>query len=67
MSSLINCLKTPIYVPESAEMVVNMWRQTDDRSVWYEWLVEVFEDAKGKKRKLGMSELHSSRKNGCLM
>ena len=41
-----------------------MWRQTDDRSVWYEWLVEVLDE---KKRPLALSELHSSKKNACLM
>lgn len=79
-----------------------MWRQTDDRKVWYEWVVEVFKveevcdlcDREGcrgyanmlqpdypigkdgeqirtamreRKVKVGMSELHSSRANGCLM
>lgn len=51
-------------------MVISMWRQTDDRGVWYEWLVEVFETTgggNGRKRRLGMSELHSSRKNACVM
>jgi len=64
-------LKTPITIPDNAEMEVTMWRQTDDRKVWYEWVVEVFEATAAaeskKRRKLGMSELHSSRKNGCLM
>lgn len=77
-----------------------MYRQTDDRKVWYEWMVEVFsvehpvshststvlspvmsggrtvspgvETCKGKdgnprRVKVGMSELHSSIKEGCLM
>ena len=48
-------------------MEISMWRQTDDRGVWYEWLVEVFESGGKGKRRLGMSELHSSRKNACLM
>ncbi|KAK3074361.1 hypothetical protein LTR53_003290 [Teratosphaeriaceae sp. CCFEE 6253] len=61
-------LKTPLFVPEGAEMEVSMWRQTDDRKVWYEWAVEVFVEVGGAKRmKVGMSELHSSRRNGCLM
>ena len=64
-------LKTPQYVPDGAEMEVSMWRQTDDRKVWYEWVVEVFErvggDAGRRRKKLGMSEVHSSRRNGCLM
>ncbi|KAK3067496.1 hypothetical protein LTR53_015595, partial [Teratosphaeriaceae sp. CCFEE 6253] len=61
-------LKTPLFVPKGAEMEVSMWRQTDDRKVWYEWAVEVFAGVSGSKRmKVGMSELHSSRRNGCLM
>ncbi|KAL1955166.1 hypothetical protein VTO42DRAFT_8981 [Malbranchea cinnamomea] len=35
-------LKTPIYVPANSEIVVTMFRQTDNRKVWYEWIVEVF-------------------------
>jgi type II protein arginine methyltransferase len=31
-----------MYIPDDGEIVVNMWRQTDDRKVWYEWIVEVF-------------------------
>ena len=61
----------PITIPDEAEIEVSMWRQTDDRKVWYEWFVEVFkETGDGKKKnrmRLGASELHSSRKNGCLM
>ncbi|SMQ54026.1 unnamed protein product [Zymoseptoria tritici ST99CH_1A5] len=78
-------LKTPMYVPDNAEIEVSMWRQTDDRKVWYEWFVEVFKietavverivDEEGKKQgferkkrtRVAVSELHSSRANGCLM
>jgi type II protein arginine methyltransferase len=56
--------QAPIYTPKNAEIAVSMWRQTDDRSVWYEWLVEVFGE---NKRPLALSELHSSKKNACLM
>ncbi|PYH96272.1 protein methyltransferase RmtC [Aspergillus ellipticus CBS 707.79] len=35
-------LKTPLNVPDNSEVVVTMYRQTDDRKVWYEWMVEVF-------------------------
>ncbi|KAF2772727.1 protein arginine N-methyltransferase [Teratosphaeria nubilosa] len=60
--------KTPLTVPEGAEMVVKMWRQTDDRKVWYEWIAEMFVRSQGKgRRRVGMSDLHSSRANGCLM
>lgn len=48
-------------------MEVSMWRQTDDRSVWYEWLVEVYEKVNGRKRRLAISDLHSSRKHACLI
>ncbi|WPB03278.1 uncharacterized protein RHO25_007915 [Cercospora beticola] len=60
-------LKTPLYVPDDAEVEVTMWRQTDDRKVWYEWIVEVYQKVGGKRWKLGGSVLHSSRTNGCLM
>lgn len=61
-------IKTPLFVPVGAELVVYMWRQTDDRKVWYEWLIEVWQrDDQKRKRKIGMSEIGSSRKNGCLM
>ncbi|KAE8342244.1 hypothetical protein BDV24DRAFT_173864 [Aspergillus arachidicola] len=98
-------LKTPLNVPDNGEVVVTMYRQTDDRKVWYEWMVEVFAleghmeppapefiapvmsgarggspsaDSKPQQRKssgrsgmrrvkVGMSELHSSIKEGCLM
>ncbi|KAF7588045.1 methyltransferase protein [Aspergillus hancockii] len=97
-------LKTPLNVPDNGEIVVTMYRQTDDRKVWYEWMVEVFAldypmeapvtefiapvmsgargvspgadskpqqkagGQKGVRRvKVGMSDLHSSIKEGCLM
>lgn len=80
-----------------------MYRQTDDRKVWYEWMVEVFAlespaelvapvmsgaraespgaDSSGRPKsqpsknstagvrrvRVGMSDLHSSIKEGCLM
>ncbi len=47
---------------------MSIWRQTDDRKVWYEWLVEAFVMVGPDKRmRLGMSEMGSSRKVGCLM
>ncbi|EME40700.1 hypothetical protein DOTSEDRAFT_177838 [Dothistroma septosporum NZE10] len=60
-------LKTPLTVPDRSEVEVSMWRMTDDRKVWYEWFVEVFKKIDGKRLRLAASELHSSRKNGCLM
>jgi protein arginine N-methyltransferase 5 len=44
-----------------------MWRQTDDRKVWYEWQVEVFVSVNGVRQRVAASELQSSIKNGCLM
>jgi len=61
-------LKTPLYFPDDSELEVCIWRQTDDRKVWYEWLVEAFVMTGPEKRmRLGMSEMGSSRKVGCLM
>lgn len=60
--------QTPLYIPESSEIIVYMWRQTDDRGVWYEWLLEVWRVQKGTaKTMVATSDLGSSRKNACLM
>lgn len=67
LDRLLTFRQTPLFIPDDAELEVSMWRQTDDRKVWYEWLVEVYQQQKGRRTTLGMSELHSSRKNGCLM
>jgi protein arginine N-methyltransferase 5 len=48
-------------------MHVSMWRQTDDRKVWYEWLVESFITVDGNQIRLAVSDLHSSKASGCLM
>ncbi|KAF2430478.1 arginine N-methyltransferas-like protein [Tothia fuscella] len=60
-------VKAPISFPDNSELQVSIWRQTDDRKVWYEWLVEAFVNVGGKKCRLSTSDLHSSKKNGCLM
>ena len=54
-------------MPDNAEVEVSMWRQTDDRKVWYEWLVESFMEVNGQRIKIGVSDLHSSQSSGCLM
>lgn len=91
-------------MPDNGEIVVTMYRQTDDRKVWYEWMVEVFalervatsatklaslgsrskesvrskengpkeQDNEGttpkyRRVRVGLSDLHSSIKDGCLM
>lgn len=65
----LTCMKqTPLYFPDDSELEISMWRQTDDRKVWYEWLVEAYVMVGPEKRmRLGMSEMGSSRKVGCLM
>ncbi|KAH0842850.1 protein methyltransferase RmtC [Fonsecaea pedrosoi] len=35
-------LKTPLFLPDQSELTLTMWRKTDDRKVWYEWLVDVY-------------------------
>ena len=67
-------------MPDNGELVINMWRQSDDRKIWYEWMVESYfvEQVKGKdtvglgfgsgrKWRVGGSEVHSSIKEACLM
>ncbi|TQS39443.1 hypothetical protein Golomagni_00032 [Golovinomyces magnicellulatus] len=61
-------LKNPLYFPDDSELEVSIWRQTDDRKVWYEWLVEAFVMTGPEIRmRLGISDMGSSRKIGCLM
>ena len=61
-------VQSPLYFPDDSELEVSIWRQTDDRKVWYEWLVEAFVLVGPSKRfRLGASELGTSRKQGCLM
>ncbi|KAF2018564.1 arginine N-methyltransferas-like protein [Aaosphaeria arxii CBS 175.79] len=60
-------IRTPIQVPANSELEISMWRQTDDRKVWYEWLVESFITVGGQRLRLAVSDLHSSKSNGCLM
>ncbi|KAK9455537.1 PRMT5 arginine-N-methyltransferase-domain-containing protein [Dipodascopsis uninucleata] len=35
-------LQSPIFVPDSSEIEISIWRKTDDSKVWYEWSVETF-------------------------
>ena len=61
-------LKDPVYIPDDGEVDVSMWRQTDDRKVWFEWQVEVFANLRGGRRvRVGSSEVSSTRRDGCLM
>jgi len=64
-------LQAPLYVPAGGELVVSMWRRTDDRKVWYEWMVDAYARDGGKKAtrkfRVGGSELHSSIKDACFM
>lgn len=63
-----NISQSPLYIPDDAELEVSIWRQTDDRKVWYEWSVEAFVLTGPNRRvRVGMSEVGSSRKQGCLM
>ncbi|KAG8527730.1 uncharacterized protein KY384_007884 [Bacidia gigantensis] len=56
-------LKTPLYAPDGGELIVSMWRKTDGRGVWYEWVIEVW----GDKERLGVSDMMSSKEKACLM
>ncbi|KAI4625090.1 uncharacterized protein J4E87_004936 [Alternaria ethzedia] len=60
-------LKTPMQLPANSEVEVSFWRQTDDRKVWYEWLVESYLTVEGRRIRLDVSDLHSSKSNGCMM
>ncbi|CAF9939700.1 MAG: methyltransferase protein [Alectoria fallacina] len=69
-------LKTPIYTPDASTLTVNIFRATDNRKVWYEWMVEAWSNLMGggvgsgaekRKIRLGVSEVGSSKKGGCMM
>lgn len=60
-------LKSPMQLPANSEVEVSFWRQTDDRKVWYEWLVESYLTINDQRVRLSVSDLHSSKSNGCMM
>jgi protein arginine N-methyltransferase 5 len=57
----------PMQLPANSEVEVSFWRQTDDRKVWYEWLIESFMTIGEQRVRLNVSDLHSSKSNGCMM
>ncbi|PKS12192.1 hypothetical protein jhhlp_001491 [Lomentospora prolificans] len=61
-------LNRPLHYPDDAELEVSMWRQTDDKSVWYEWMVEAYcWTGQNRRLKLASSDLCSSRSVACKM
>ncbi|KAG0035126.1 hypothetical protein BGZ82_005404 [Podila clonocystis] len=45
-------VKTPLYIPAHSQVVLDFWRLTDTRKVWYEWRVSCKVE--------GLGEIHSS-------
>lgn len=35
-------LQEPLYLPSDSELLVSIWRLTNDKQVWYEWHAESF-------------------------
>ena len=64
-------LKAPLYTPDHSTLTVSIFRATDNRKVWYEWMVEAWSNnpavAGGTSFRLGVSELRSSKEKGCMM
>lgn len=60
-------LRNPVWVPDAGCVEVEVWRMTDGRKVWYEWMVEGFASVGGKKIRVGGGEIQSSKEKGCLM
>ena len=62
-----------MYLPDNSELAVNIRRCKDDRKVWYEWMAEAWSwswmiiSNEKKKIQLGMSDVMSSKANGCLI
>ena len=64
----------PLYIPDASTLTVSIFRATDNRKVWYEWMVESWSTMMGgigggeKRRvRLGASEVGSSKNGGCMM
>lgn len=60
-------LKTPLLVPDGAQVQVVMERKTDDRRVWYTWQVAVWVEIGGRFQRTAVSEVQSSIETACLM
>jgi protein arginine N-methyltransferase 5 len=45
-------------VPDDGEIRVHMWRQTDERKVWYEWMVDVYAHVSDDTVGQGLSQGH---------
>lgn len=60
-------IKTPLFIPDGSEVVVDMRRKTDERKVWYTWEVTVWINIGGIRQRVAASGLHSSYENACLM
>ena len=62
-----------MYTPSNSDIVVSIWRKTDNRKVWYEWVVETFAWHTGfsggerRRVRLGVSDGGSSKEGGCMM
>ncbi|ODQ52096.1 Skb1 methyltransferase [Saitoella complicata NRRL Y-17804] len=52
-------LKTPICLPRNSSVDITIWRETDGRKVWYEWLTESFMGTGHSRVLLGTSDLHN--------
>lgn len=37
-------IKTPLQVPAGAEVILDFWRKTDKKKIWYEWAVIITKD-----------------------
>lgn len=68
--------QTPIYTPDASTLTVSIFRATDNRKVWYEWMIEAWFNLVGggvgggvekRKIRLGVSEINSSKQGGCMM
>lgn len=67
-SKLLTRIQRPLHYPDDSELEVTMWRQTDDKSVWYEWIVEAYcWTSEGRRLRVGASDLCSSRSVACKM
>ena len=75
---LTYCKKDPLYLPDRSTLTVSMYRKTDGRKVWYDWMTETWmdlpappgiqvEDFESQRIRLGVTEVMSSKERGCMM
>ncbi|KAJ8612989.1 hypothetical protein MRB53_037197 [Persea americana] len=60
-------LRTPLYVLDNGEVDVGMWRRTDGRRVWYEWVVDAFSVGNDRRAEVEVGPVRAEVRGGQLL